>query len=281
MNATQKVRTLIHPIVKVLDAAKGLVEYRASDASIDSYREVIRAAGWKFDMFEKNSPLVDSHNYDGIDNLLGKVADFYVKDGELINVGQFAIDVPENTKAMFAWKMVSGGYLPAVSVGFMPTKSVSRYGMEPKAWSSMCEENGLKGKQDVVERIYQEQQQVELSVCILGANPNALAKAHKDGALSTEDMSAIGFRTDDDLAVLEKLALPYDTGTPEQKALTHIIMRAICGGSLQSKTISQKLDQQSATAADAPDGAALAKRQELDRNFLAEIQRLTARPVRR
>ena len=38
--------------VKIVDAAKGIVDYIASDESIDSYAEIIRASGWKFTRFE-------------------------------------------------------------------------------------------------------------------------------------------------------------------------------------------------------------------------------------
>ena len=36
--------------------------------------------------------------------------------------------------------------------------------------------------------IYREQEQIELSQCILGANPNALAKAYAAGCLSEEEI---------------------------------------------------------------------------------------------
>jgi hypothetical protein len=49
----------IHPEVKVVDASKGIVDYVASDESVDSYREIIRANGWKFTNFKKNAPFVD------------------------------------------------------------------------------------------------------------------------------------------------------------------------------------------------------------------------------
>ena len=56
----------IHPEVRVIDASRGIVDYIASDESLDSYREAIKAAGWKFTRFAKNSPFVDSHDYSTI-----------------------------------------------------------------------------------------------------------------------------------------------------------------------------------------------------------------------
>jgi hypothetical protein len=56
-------RRTIHPEVRVMDERKGIAQYVASDETIDSYREVIRADGWRFDRFAKNAPFVDSHDY--------------------------------------------------------------------------------------------------------------------------------------------------------------------------------------------------------------------------
>ncbi len=72
-------RRTITPVVRVLDERQGIVEYNASDPSVDTYREVISPDGWRFDRFTKNAPFVDSHCYDSIDKLLGKVVDFRVR----------------------------------------------------------------------------------------------------------------------------------------------------------------------------------------------------------
>ena len=66
--------------IRVLSAADGIVEYIASDETIDSYREIIRADGWRFDLFAKNAPFVDTHNYDTYANQVGKVLDWRVDD---------------------------------------------------------------------------------------------------------------------------------------------------------------------------------------------------------
>jgi hypothetical protein len=92
----------IHPVVRVLDEGKGIVQYTASDETPDSYKEIIRADGWRFDDFKKNAPFVDSHNYDSIGSLLGKVTDFSVQRGSLVETVKWAIDVPENALAQLA-----------------------------------------------------------------------------------------------------------------------------------------------------------------------------------
>lgn len=176
--------------VKVLDGAKGLVEYIASDESIDSYGEVIRANGWRFDRFAKNAPFVDSHRYDSLECLLGKVVDFRVVGSSLIETVQWAIDVPENRRAQVGWAMTAAGYCKAVSVGFYPVRMVSRWDPDKTAWLAQLKELGLH-EEDGVRSIYVEQQQVELSAVIVPANPNSVAltaRAFRAGVITERDL---------------------------------------------------------------------------------------------
>ena len=177
-------RTL-HPEVRVLDAAKGLVEYVASDESLDSYREVIRASGWRFTNFKKNAPFVDSHNYNSIDKLVGKVVEFAVVGKKLVETVQWAIDVPGNLLAQRGFAMTAAGYLPAVSVGFWPVKAASAWDTDKTGYVQQLAELGMTTQPDDLKprTIYTQQEQVELSAVIIGANPNALAKAYKAGVI--------------------------------------------------------------------------------------------------
>lgn len=175
---------------KVLDATTGLVEYIASDESIDSYGEVIRANGWRFDRFQKNAPFVDSHSYANIEDQLGRVVEARVEGSRLIEVVQWAIDVPSNTKARIGWEMTRAGYLRAVSVGFIPTRMVTKWDTDKSAWVAQLKELGLHEEQGV-RAVYLEQQQIELSAVIIPANPNAVvnvAKAFKDGCITEGDL---------------------------------------------------------------------------------------------
>lgn len=186
----QMLTRVLHPEVRVLDEAKGICEYIASDESIDCYREVIRAKGWRFNRFSKNAPFVDSHNYHTIDRLLGKVLDFVVKGDKLVETVQWAIDVEENRLAKIGWAMTKAGYLKAVSVGFFPTKLVYR-GQD--GYSAQLAELKLPDDGNV-RCIFIEQDQIELSSCIIGANPNALlktAQAYKAGVLSDADIETL------------------------------------------------------------------------------------------
>lgn len=183
-------RTL-HPETRVVDAARGILDYIASDESIDSYREIIRADGWRFTHFKKNSPFVDSHTYDTVQNLLGRVIDFHIEGRRLVERVQWAIDVPENQLAQLGWKMTAAGYLRAVSVGFWPTRYVTKWDTDRKPWLDQIDALGLDEAESGVRTIYLEQEQVELSSCILGANPNALAKAYKANLLTDQDLETL------------------------------------------------------------------------------------------
>jgi phage head maturation protease len=175
----------IHPEIRVVDAKAGLVEYIASDESLDSYREVIRAAGWRFTHFQKNAPFVDSHDYSSIEKLVGKVVDFTVDKKRLVETVQWAIDIADNKLAQRGFAMTQGGYLKAVSVGFWPVKAANRWDADRTGYDQQLSELGLTTAPDAQKprTIYQEQEQIELSAVIIGANPNALAKAYKAGVI--------------------------------------------------------------------------------------------------
>jgi len=193
MNDVKLVRT-IHPEVRVLDGKAGVCEYVASDESIDSHREVIRANGWRFNRFQKNAPFVDSHDYGSLEKLLGRVLYFAVKGKQLVETVQWAIYVADNKLAQLGWKMTEAGYLRAVSVGFMPTKYLTKYDAQDARlrgeWLTQLAELGLS-EESAPRAIYVEQEQVELSACIIGANANALAKSYKAGFLDDEMLEKI------------------------------------------------------------------------------------------
>lgn len=181
--------------VRVIDKRQGCVEYIASDETIDSYREVIRAAGWRFTNFSKNAPFVDSHKYESVDCLLGRVIDFRIEGNRLIETVQWAIDaaLPETHLANIGWKLTLAGYLKAVSVGFRPVRMVSKWDNDPTGYIKELRNLGLDKSADTQKPhvIYQEQEQVELSAVIIGANPNALAKALRNGDISRAQFSTL------------------------------------------------------------------------------------------
>jgi hypothetical protein len=188
-NGQQGFRATLAAQIRVMDASAGIVEYVASDETIDSYKEIVRVNGWDFSMMQKNAPFVDTHSYGSIKSLLGEVLDWRIdpRRNALVETVKWAKDVASNDLAKFGWDMITAGFGPkAVSVGFIPDGYVSKWDQNLTAWNEQCADIGL-GADDGVRVIYTSQRQIELSACILGANPNALqlaAKAYKAGAIN-------------------------------------------------------------------------------------------------
>lgn len=270
----KKLTATLTPEIRIVDAKLGIVDYVASDESLDCYREVIKASGWKFDHFKKNAPFVDSHDYGCIDKLVGKVIDFRVEKKQLIERVQWAVDVADNKLAQLGWKMTEAGYLKAVSVGFFPVKYVSKWGANPGELATVVTEMGLSAEVAAqVCCIYLEQQQIELSACIIGANPNALAKAHKDGAVADEDLAAVGLN-DDGMAALHRAASLYSAADPAQRFLLDVAVGAIARG--YEDTGKKNFPKTPETREPADGRAAAELTQQRDREqFLREFTQLT------
>ncbi|HOX01134.1 MAG TPA: hypothetical protein P5555_17325 [Candidatus Paceibacterota bacterium] len=185
MSAT--LRRGISAEVRVLDSNNGVCEYVASDQSIDTYKEVIAAGGWRFNRFERNAPLVDSHRYDSIETVLGKVIDARVSGGQLREMVQWAVDVPNNRLAQLGWEMTKAGFLKAVSVGFVPVRTLSRSSSNEIEFQRKLVELGLPADSDA-RTIYLEQEQIELSAVVIGANSNALLCARNAKVIDDGDL---------------------------------------------------------------------------------------------
>lgn len=175
---------------RILNEEQGTVEFVASDSSIDSYQEIVRHDGWRFTRFAKNAPFVDSHDYSTIEKLLGQVLDWRIEKSQLVETVQYARQ--PGTLADWAFKMVRDGFLKAVSVGFIPLRSVDKWSSRPDEITAALA--GLKLAPEEAARVravYLEQEQIELSQCVIGANPNALARAYKAGCLSEHDLDQL------------------------------------------------------------------------------------------
>lgn len=193
---------------KVLSAADRTCSYVASDQTLDADREIVRAAGWTFERFKLNAPFVDCHNYASLAYLLGNVKAWRVEGRTLVEDVQF---LPEGVSALadLAWKMTAAGFLKAVSVGFLPKRVRARW-RDEKDFASACVELGLTTEVAAeANAIIWDQDQTELSACLIGVNPSAVAKAHTAGALVDEDFHKLGV-DDDGLTFLHEAAAGYE-----------------------------------------------------------------------
>jgi HK97 family phage prohead protease len=87
-----------------------------STADEDRHRDIVEQ-NWDLKFYKKNPVYLDSHNYDSIENIIGRVSSIKVKDGILQGDIEFALD---NPKGLLAFKLAEGGFLNASSVGFIP-----------------------------------------------------------------------------------------------------------------------------------------------------------------
>lgn len=67
--------------------------------------------------FKKNPVFLDSHRYDSIERIIGKVKNIKISEGKLQGTVMFAID---NPKGLLAAKLADKGFLNATSIGFIP-----------------------------------------------------------------------------------------------------------------------------------------------------------------
>lgn len=145
------------------------LRFVASDESLDRSGEVIEANGWDLKGFAKNPVFVNSHNYGDIVHILGRAKSAVVHGGKLTIDVVFA--VKENPIAKLAYDLYKGGFLNAVSVGFIPKEWTDGDGKE--FW-----------------RKFTKQELLEVSAVSVPCNPNALMMGMKSGAINPDDVKA-------------------------------------------------------------------------------------------
>ncbi len=119
----------------------------------DRHRDVVEQK-FKLTNYKKNPVLLDSHSYDSITDIIGRVVKIGIKDNSLKGSVEFALD---NPKGMIAYKLAEGGFLNATSIGFIPLKFDS------------------KDSNKIIES-----ELLEISCVAVPANPEALMSKLKD-----------------------------------------------------------------------------------------------------
>jgi len=145
-----------------VDGAERTLRFCFSDGSVDRMNDTIAAAGWDLTDFQANPVALWAH--DSSAPPIGGARNVGVEGDRLLGDIEFA---PPETYA-FAdtiYRLVLGKFLRAVSVGFMPT----RY-----AFVENDPERGFGID-------FLEQSLLEISVCPVPANPNALQEARRKG----------------------------------------------------------------------------------------------------
>src|SRR5262245_5803996 len=152
------------------------LDFVASTATLDRYHEIIEPAGWRLDSYRRNPVFQNAHNYGDVLFTLGKALVTEVRGfgagSALCQRIQFATEV--NPVARIAYGLYRGGFLSAVSVGFIPLR-----------W----EDGGTSsGGAPAARRRYLEQDLLEVSAVAIPANPDALALGLKSGAVAKCDL---------------------------------------------------------------------------------------------
>lgn len=150
------------------DADLPVITFTASDDTLDRYDEVIEAKGWDLTNYRRNPVFQNSHKYGDVVFTLGKSLVTEIRGNALVQQIEFAVAI--NPVARLAFDLYKGGFLNAVSVGFIPIE-----------W----EEGGGANK---FRRKFIKQELLELSAVSIPANPNALQNAIKAGAVDKSDL---------------------------------------------------------------------------------------------
>jgi HK97 family phage prohead protease len=173
------IRAGIHVTVSVpKDYAGGaddpVMDFIASDETVDRYNECIKQNGWQLDNFLSNPVVPDCHDYSSISKILGRdilTKSQQVQDGRLCTRVLFSMD---NPMGVLAYKMSKGGFIKSQSVGFIPLE-----------WT-----NG--NDKDAPDRTYTKCELLEKSLVVVPANPGAtIGAALKSGALVKSDIQNV------------------------------------------------------------------------------------------
>jgi HK97 family phage prohead protease len=167
-NGKRGLHGVLHCEVLDVPGDAPIMDFVASDETIDRYNECIKVDGWQLDNFRANPVIADCHDYSSITKILGRALSVDVANQKLVNRVEFCCD---NPMGCLAYKMAKGGFLKSQSVGFIPLE-----------WT-----NG-SGK-DEPSRTYSKCELLEISLVVVPANPSAtIGLALKSGAIERADL---------------------------------------------------------------------------------------------
>lgn len=146
---------------EVLDASARTVRWTLSDGSVDRMADTISPGGWELTRYRANPVVLWAH--DSSSPPIARAANLGIAGGNLVGDITFAApEVYEFADTIF--RLVSGGFIRAGSVGFLPLD-----------WS-LTSDRARPGGID-----FKRQELLEFSVCPIPANPNALLEARSSG----------------------------------------------------------------------------------------------------
>lgn len=198
------------------------IRFTGSDETRDRVGEVIEVSGWETTQYMKNPVFLWAHNYD--QPPIGKANAVY-QDGKAL---KFDIEFAPAEVYPFAdtiYKLYKGGYLSAVSVGFIPRDQT----VDTETYDRKTHEAEL----------------LELSAVPVPCNPNALMNDFRR-ALEKKDI------TDEEYKTLENIIEPENKpeNEPEKKEgrvlskkNEEVVKKSITAMQEAIKTLSDMLDE--------------------------------------
>jgi HK97 family phage prohead protease len=183
-----------HPVVRVsvdppelLDDASRKFRFTFSDGSVDRMGDTIAADGWDWSSFAKNPVALWAH--DASSPPIGRASNVHIAGGKLKGDIEFA-PAEDYPFAETIYRLVKGGFINAVSVGFMPV-----------------EYSFAKDKERPFGIDFERQELLEISVVPVPANANALIEARAKGILlsplvewATTVLAQVGARGSDGMS---------------------------------------------------------------------------------
>ena len=158
------------PTIKQVEGLNRTLRFIASTEAIDRDGEVLLASGWQLDKFLKNPVFQWAHDYS--QPPIGKIVNAQVVNDQLVEDVEFA-DAETYPFADIIYRLYMGGFLNAVSVGFIPIE-----------WQT--------GKKDGDPRkTYTKQEQLELSGVPVPSNPEALQSARTAKVITLKELRLV------------------------------------------------------------------------------------------
>jgi uncharacterized protein len=167
-------RTALVPHLRSIDEEARTIEFVSSTEKVDRYGDIIRVAGWKLDAYRKNPVFLWAHRSG--EPPIGRCVDCKTEANPpaLVQKIQFA-DKQTYEFADTIFNLYKGGFLNAVSVGFMPLEMPKRIADQ-------------EGNGDGYE--FTSQELLELSAVPVPANADCLARAVSKG-FAAEDLRRV------------------------------------------------------------------------------------------
>lgn len=201
-----------------------------SDKSVDRDNDTIDPNGWELGQFQKNGAVLWAHDSHQLP--IAKPSNTRVEDEKLLGDGEFAT-AEEYAFADTVFRLISGGFLKGVSVGFMPIE-----------WTFDEQRGGID---------FIKQTLLEWSVVPVGSNPNAMDADAKSKGYDLAPIVEWGQKwLDRDDSVAEAIA-DEDEVSALCKSLSHWT-KTPSGISVPAETLAKTQERDGASSADAHSG---------------------------